>query len=393
VRLRDVADLQYATQPRISLHGPGPASRWLTAGLLALGGAVAVALTAWIGPTPRVLDTAYWVGAAVVFVARLRPLLIGGARSGWLEAPVALSLLLALQLRYGMVAVAPVLVLSTLANNIAAAKPPHRMVANAGQYLLSFGITQAVVLPLGSSSNSRDLTAIGLAAVTLFVTNRLLVAVALAATTGIRVRVHLRSSLESDALTAFSTYALIPIFLELLDARPSLLPLFLVPLIGAQRLTWSVHENQLLSLTDELTGLANRRRFQLALDAVPAGNPATVLMADLDRFKSVNDQWGHSAGDELLRQVATRLRASVRPQDLVARLGGDEFAVLLGDSADAEAGRLTADRLAQSLATPFDLGSTMLVISASIGVANTGLSEADQAMYAEKRRRAFDPRD
>ncbi|WP_250038244.1 putative bifunctional diguanylate cyclase/phosphodiesterase [Paractinoplanes maris] len=137
--------------------------------------------------------------------------------------------------------------------------------------------------------------------------------------------------------------------------------------------------------TDSLTGLANRARFseelKLRLDA--ADSPA-VLLIDLDDFKTVNDTMGHAAGDALLVEVAERLRATVRADDLVARLGGDEFTILLPHTSPDDA-RLIADDLQARLD-----GSTR----ASIGVAwarpgdepATLLSNADIAMYEAKRR-------
>jgi len=89
-----------------------------------------------------------------------------------------------------------------------------------------------------------------------------------------------------------------------------------------------------LSSRDALTGLANRRSFELALarevDRVArSGEPALLLVADVDHFKRVNDTHGHAAGDQVLRAVATALLDSVRPMDLVARIGGEEFAIIL----------------------------------------------------------------
>jgi diguanylate cyclase (GGDEF)-like protein len=94
-----------------------------------------------------------------------------------------------------------------------------------------------------------------------------------------------------------------------------------------------------LSRTDALTGVLNRRGFEDRLDAEIAENrgPVTLVLIDLDDFKSVNDTHGHAAGDELLRWVAQTTAGVVRHIDAVARLGGDEFAVLLPGSARADA--------------------------------------------------------
>jgi diguanylate cyclase (GGDEF)-like protein len=158
------------------------------------------------------------------------------------------------------------------------------------------------------------------------------------------------------------------------------------------------------ALTDDLTGLANRRRLLQAL--VEAGKPSTglgLLLVDLDRFKEVNDSLGHHVGDELLVQLAGRLRSVTRGRDLVARLGGDEFAVLLTgrrDSSQQEAEPVTlataeaaARRIAQALDAPFPLDDVTLHVQASIGIAllpeHTDdpvrlLQRADVAMYSGK---------
>jgi diguanylate cyclase (GGDEF)-like protein len=145
---------------------------------------------------------------------------------------------------------------------------------------------------------------------------------------------------------------------------------------------------------DSLTGLANRPSFNAALSAAiedQRAQPTTVLFVDLDDFKDVNDLRGHGAGDELLREIAARLRRATRPGDLCARLGGDEFAVLLCSTDDAT-GAEVAQRIVQAVAAPAHLGSGVAHIGASVGVA-TGTDEtdaeqlvhrADVAMYAAK---------
>jgi diguanylate cyclase (GGDEF)-like protein/PAS domain S-box-containing protein len=158
---------------------------------------------------------------------------------------------------------------------------------------------------------------------------------------------------------------------------------------------------------DHLTRLANRAlledRIRHALErGARSASAQAVLFLDLDDFKAVNDSLGHSVGDELLVEVATRLRACVRPSDTLARVGGDEFALLMEDVDDVETAVGAARRLLAALAEPVVLGGREHVIRASIGVAlNDGsgpgdvrerterlLQDADLAMYEAKRQGA-----
>jgi len=146
---------------------------------------------------------------------------------------------------------------------------------------------------------------------------------------------------------------------------------------------------------DPLTGVGNRRTFQAAARALGTTSGAAMLFVDLDRFKDVNDRYGHAAGDEVLRVVAARLRAAVRPDDLVTRHGGDEFLILARDI-DASGANSLANRVSTALAEPVTAAGRSVPIGASVGVAQhdaavsaeTLLREADAAMYREKRYRA-----
>lgn len=148
-----------------------------------------------------------------------------------------------------------------------------------------------------------------------------------------------------------------------------------------------------MAFQDPLTGLANRKLFHQQLTEALHGECSTavdVLLLDLDDFKEVNDILGHHAGDQMLVEVARRLRACVRPDDTVARLGGDEFVVLLTGSNDA--GKVAAG-IVESLNVPVWIDGAMLRPSLSLGLASMGegvlaaselLRRADVAMYAAK---------
>jgi diguanylate cyclase (GGDEF)-like protein len=153
---------------------------------------------------------------------------------------------------------------------------------------------------------------------------------------------------------------------------------------------------------DPLTGLANRRRFIEVLEATVYGDDrpsCAVLMIDLDRFKEINDSFGHGVGDDLLCLVGPRLETALQPGDLLARMGGDEFAVLL-PGADGARAAAVAVKLGAALGDAFVLDGMSLHVDASIGIAlcpdhgrdrSLLLARADTAMYAAKRgRRRFE---
>ncbi len=145
---------------------------------------------------------------------------------------------------------------------------------------------------------------------------------------------------------------------------------------------------------DSLTGLANRLSLREALQQrLAAHEPGALLSVDLDHFKAVNDSLGHSTGDAVLKIVAARLAAAVRPGDLVARLGGDEFAVLMPATARGEEALAVAERVAAALNEPCRSGDRTLRVGASVGVVllqhhghgvDELLGHADLALYHAK---------
>ena len=147
---------------------------------------------------------------------------------------------------------------------------------------------------------------------------------------------------------------------------------------------------------DSLTGLPNRQRFHECMkDATAAqkeGEHVAVLCLDLDRFKAVNDTFGHPIGDALLCAVANRLRSCIRQQDLVVRLGGDEFAIVQVAPEQPFRARALANRVIEVLGQPFDIGDKQVAIGVSVGIAlgqvgadaDLLLKNADLALYRAK---------
>lgn len=169
---------------------------------------------------------------------------------------------------------------------------------------------------------------------------------------------------------------------------------------------WQSHlqnENETLAHQanhDSLTGLPNRAFFEGRLiralrSAAKAKEQLAVLYLDSDRFKEINDNYGHAAGDAVLVAVAERVRAQLREDDLVARLGGDEFAILLAPLHKLEDAQRIADKIIASMDAPIPVpGNTQVLTSLSIGIAlypdhgatpGTLLNAADTAMYQAKR--------
>ena len=177
--------------------------------------------------------------------------------------------------------------------------------------------------------------------------------------------------------------------------------LFRTVFTTSKRLQATALENARLALLDSLTGLPNRRLLtermtKTVADAQRNGARLGMVLLDIDRFKDINDSLGHDHGDELLEQVADRLRKALRDEDVVARLGGDEFAILLTDVRSVEDAEHLARRVRELFGPPFKLGEMSLHVETSVGVsclpdhaddASSLMRTADVAMYAAKHHR------
>jgi two-component system, cell cycle response regulator len=168
----------------------------------------------------------------------------------------------------------------------------------------------------------------------------------------------------------------------------------------ADRLRTNVQQSMELALTDALTGLYNRRYMETHLEtlvekAFQSQRPLGLIMIDIDHFKPINDTYGHDAGDEVLREFASRVQASVRGIDLACRYGGEEFVVVMPD-ADLSIARAVGERLRRNIASePFlvSKGKKKLDVTISVGIAmrhdgetaDAVLKRADEALYRAKR--------
>jgi diguanylate cyclase (GGDEF)-like protein len=210
-------------------------------------------------------------------------------------------------------------------------------------------------------------------------------------------------------LSALLTFAFIALglltigqFAELSDVAVALAIVTVLTGIARASLTvvTRLRESRHQALTDDLTGLGNRRHLVDRLEAAIAtcnetGRELALLLVDLDGFKELNDTLGHHAGDQVLRQIGPRLSTLLRSEDTLARLGGDEFAVVLspGDESSASVAGL---RLRSALERSFEVGGIRVHIDASVGIAIFPhhsrhalglLQRADVAMYEAKRMR------
>jgi two-component system, cell cycle response regulator len=174
--------------------------------------------------------------------------------------------------------------------------------------------------------------------------------------------------------------------------------------IRKRRYTARLRDNERLSIemaiTDPLTGLYNRRYMEthmgaLVNQAIARGKPLSVLIVDIDYFKSINDTHGHDAGDDVLQDFAIRLRKSIRGIDLACRYGGEEFVVVMPET-DMAVATMVAERLRRRIASepfPIQKGARTVDVTISIGIAALGpddnaaavIKRADQALYRAKR--------
>jgi len=167
-----------------------------------------------------------------------------------------------------------------------------------------------------------------------------------------------------------------------------------------ERLRDNVQMSIEMAITDALTGLFNRRYMEthvgtLVEQATARGKPLTVLLLDIDYFKPINDSYGHDAGDDVLREFATRMKKSIRGIDLACRYGGEEFVVVMPET-DMAVATVVAERLRRRIASePFPIqdGTGKVEVTISIGIAALRrgetaaavLKRADQALYRAKR--------
>ncbi len=296
---------------------------------------------------------------------------------------------------------------ATVLADLSTRRPVVRVLFNAAQFVVSlslaWGVAHAVV-ELHQVRDGGPVTLRWLAGVLVL----LIIGIGLnSVQLGVVVALHQRLPVGTMALRFLSDslstdgllFGLAPVFVIVGVYGTLLIPVLLLTVWIVLQSASIAMRNREDATHDQLTGLPNRRMFNnladLALEgARQSGSGLAVIHIDLDGFKGINDRLGHHFGDQVLKEIAVRLRASKRSVDQVARLGGDEFAVLLSDINDPEEAKKSARRMLELIELQLDVEQIPLAVSASFGIAmyprngedlHTLLHCSDLAMYQAKR--------
>src|SRR5436190_4163865 len=308
----------------------------------------------------------------------------------------------AILLQFGPLPAIAVYAVASAVADVVARSSATTVLFNVAQYVLSIAAAAVgLVLVAGTvpvADIGAQLPAVLVAAAVLFLVNHVLAGIGAAMLTHDPLLAYLRRDVGFQVWTAGFLLAMAPLLVvasedSLALAAVSFLPMLAIYFGGRQAAL-----NSYRAVHDELTGLPNRWFLQERLEqALAARKGATgrvvVMIIDLDDFKAINDTLGHYYGDQVLKRLAPRLRASLREQDTLARLGGDEFAVVLDDVSEAQDAVRVAKRILALLADPVVLDSLSLDLRPSAGLAfypehadsARGLIQhADVALYRAK---------
>ena len=252
-----------------------------------------------------------------------------------------------------------------------------RTLFNVGQYAICYALAGGVLSVLGAGGGGvrpEDLPALAASGAVFMLVNTVLASAPPAFAHGARLSEEVRSDLGFQAWSTAVLVSLAPIVLIVVQQEPGLFPLIALPLAAIQLGARQAKINQHRARHDALTGLPNRVLLQERVAAALAqarrrGEAVAVLLLGLDAFNEVNQTLGHGYGDALLREVARRLDAAGRDQDLVARFGGDEFAVLTRPLAGIDEAERLAHDLLEALRPQAHLGGIALDVRATVGIA------------------------
>ena len=345
--------------------------------------------------------------AALSVAGELRPIVTPG-KSRPDSGDASLTFCFAALLYWGFPVAALVRLVTSVIAGVIGRGAVFRTAFNTAQYTLSLCAAWLVLRAAGINPQplspwepaGRELGALGLAALAYFVVNFVLVCVAVALHSRVSILATLRKELPYQAFVNLVLLSAAPLVVVVMGRSVLLVLLFLLPLAAIYANASISLKREHEALHDELTGLPNRaclfKKTTAALaEASRTGSRVGFLLLDLDRFKMINDTFGHLMGDRVLKVIAHRLAHGVRPGDLVARLGGDEFAVLLPAVKPGRTAREVAVRLRTALAEPIQLDDVTFTVETSIGIAfypedapgaELLMQHADVAMYLAKER-------
>ncbi|MEA2510367.1 MAG: hypothetical protein QOG21_2449 [Actinomycetota bacterium] len=397
-----------------------PPSRSVYAGgVIATGGVVIGIAFANLGKAPWASDYRYWLLTLFVVLAELSTIQIQRQSLITEEITTSTSFSFAILLLFGPAATILALAGASAAGDLGHRKNFSRTLFNMGQYSISIGTASFVLsalsikpVGLGHPLEVGSLAGIALAALIFYLLNTTLTNVAVALTAKDRVLAYIRGDLVFQGLIDAVLLGISPLIVLIAQQQVWMLPLLLLPIAAVGRSARTSVKNADLAtslgveaaqrkheaLHDSLTGLSNRRLLndmlsQAFLARSNDGENAAVLVLDLDRFKQINDTLGHSNGDRVLGEVASRLSRVIAEGGTVARLGGDEFAVLLPLVRDTATVADTASKILEALQQPMPLHGLSLDVAGSMGIAmfpqhgatpDDLMQKADVAMYAAK---------
>jgi len=322
----------------------------------------------------------------------------GGVTVGFVFAIAAIVLL-------GWPAAVLVVAVGPTVTHLIGKRPPVRVAYNASMFAVSALAAGVVIDQIHATSAAAVVAQVALAAfVYYWIVNLALISAVLAASSG---RPYFQVANENLVQTTppFALMTSAALILVILWQREPWLSLALAgPLLAIglyQRSTFKAMQAMRLALTDPLTGLGNRKYFDRMIDtavqnALANGEPLSLLMFDIDHFKSFNDSYGHLTGDQVLRLVGMSLRQTIKGQDITARYGGEEFAVVLPNTALRQA-LTVADHIRRAvMAKELKKKSTgeilgRVTISVGVSVLKAGddtdalIERADSCLYAAKR--------